>query len=204
MGFTLSSVDVYAKLIGLYPESYRRRYAQPMVQTFDDMLEAEQSKIGRAAIWIRVLRDLPGSALREHITNGKGVAMSRNLKILLASVAVLLLLANGASFWFGILHARQAVGIERVTTTQLADAMKHDGFYSEYGNAALLFTGQVVATKQQGNVTIATFKTDSSYSLECQFSNIQLNIGQSISVAAPGGNASRLVNGVLLHDCMQN
>ncbi len=198
-----SSIGMYAKLVELYPKSYRQRYGQPMIQTFDDMLEAEQSKTGRLLIWARVLRDLPGSALKEHLTNGKGVAMSRNLKIVLVSVAAALLLANGMSYWFGILHARQAVGIERVSTTQLADAMKKDGFYSHYGNAALLFKGQVVAVKQQNNVTIATFKTHSTYLLECQFSNLKLVIGDVISVVAPGGSANRLGNGVLLHDCVR-
>lgn len=204
MGRTLRSVSIYAKLIDLYPESYSQRYRQPMIQTFDDMLEAEQSKTGKLLIWARALWDLPSSALKEHLTNREGYIMSRSLKILLVGIAVVLLLANGVSYWFGILHARQAVGIERVTTTQLADAMKNDGFYSHYGNAALLFTGQVISIKQQNAVTVATFKSDSTYSLECQFSNIKLSIGETIPVAAPGGSADRLPQGVLLHNCLRN
>ncbi|HXH26579.1 MAG TPA: hypothetical protein VNG90_01660 [Candidatus Acidoferrum sp.] len=201
--FNTRPSEFYAKLVGIYPASYRQKYGQPMVQTFDDMLEAEPSSLGKFLIWTRTLWDLPSSALKEHLTNGKGMNMSRNMKLFLAGIAIALLLANGASYWFGVLQARQGIGIERVTPTQLADAMEHDAFYSQYANSAFLFTGQVTAVQQSG-VTTATFKTDHSYSVQCQFSNTELAVGDTISVAAAGGNAVRLPHGVLLHNCLKN
>lgn len=201
----LNSTAVYAKLVGLYPAPYRKRYGQPMVQTFDDMLEAEPSQAGKLIIWARALIDLPGSILKEHITNGRGIEMSRNVKIALAAIAIVLIVANGVSFWFGILHARQAIGIERVTPTQLADAMQQDDFYSSYGNAALLFSGKVRSVQQKNGVAIATFQTDHAYALECQFPNgRQVKVGDMVSVAAPGGTAERLPHGVLLHNCTKD
>ena len=200
----LNSTGFYAKLVGLYPASYRQHYAQPMVQTFDDMLEAEPSKTGRLIIWARALWDIPSSALKEHLTNGKGIVMSRTLKMILAGIVAVLLIANGASFWFGILHGRGAVGIEKVTPVELADAMQQDHFYSSYGEAALLFSGVVTSTRQKDGVTIATFKTGTAYALECQFPNAEVKAGDMVSVAAPGGSAERLPHGVLLHNCVKN
>ena len=207
MGRTPSSspTGIYAKLVGLYPKSYRQRYGQPMVQTFDDMLEAEPSTARRAVIWARALIDLPSSVLKEHVTNGRGITMNRNTKIIITVAAFVLIFANGASFWFGNLHARQAVGIERVSPTQLADAMLHDSFYSHYGDAALLFSGKVINVQQKNTVTIATFETNSAYALECQFSGVgQIKLGDTMSIAAPGGSAERLPHGVLLHNCLKN
>lgn len=201
----LNSSGVYAKLVNMYPASYRQRYGQPMVQTFDDMLEAEPSRIGKLVIWSRALWELPGSLLKEYVTDGKGIIMSRNTKLLLTGIAAVLLLANGASYWFGILHARAAVGIEHVTPTQLADAMQQDDFYSTYANTAVLFSGHVTAIQKKDNVTIATFKTDHAFALECQFpASPQIISGESIAVAAPAGSADRLQHGVMLHNCVKN
>lgn len=202
---SLSPTTIYAKLVGLYPESYRRQYGGPMVQTFDDMLGAEPSKAKRALIWARAMIDLPSSALKEHLTNGKGIAMNRTTKIVISVVALALIFANGASFWFGNLHARQSVGIVKVSPTQLADAMQRDGFYRQYGDAAVLFTGKVVNIQQKNSVTVTTFATSSTYALECQFNGEgQIKVGDTLSVAAPGGSAERLPKAVLLHDCLKN
>jgi hypothetical protein len=176
-----------------------------MVQTFDDLLSAEPSKLGKLAIWGRALWDVPSSALKEHVTNGRGMTMNRNTKLLIAGIALVLLLANGASFWFGYLHARQTVNIERVSPAQLALAMQHDDFYSSYGDTALLFTGKVSALQHENGIMAATFQTGQAYAIVCQFPAAQHpNIGDTISVAAPGGSAERLPHGVLLRSCVEN
>jgi hypothetical protein len=197
--------ELYGKLLILYPARYRRQYEKPMVQTFDDMLKGEQSQLGRFGIWLRVLWDLPVSAAKEHITNGKDLPMNRNIKILFGGIVLLLLLANGASFWFGSLHSRQTSGIEKVSTAQIADAMQGDHFYSSYGNAGLLFTGRVTGIRQKGNTALVSFETDRPYSVTCQFVHAgQVKKGDSLSIAAPGGSAERLPHGVLLHNCLTN
>lgn len=201
----LTSRDVFAKLVNLYPAAYRRRYGKPMVQTFEDMLAAEPGKTGRLAVWVRTLRDLPKSIIKEHITDGRGFAMSRNTKLVVAGVVSILILANAVSFWFGVLHSRQDTSVQSVTTAQLADAMQQDGFYSTYGNAALLFRGKVSAVHTQGGKTVATFETGRPYVVECQFTDQKdVKIGATLSVAAPAGSAKRLPQGVLLYDCVQS
>jgi hypothetical protein len=176
-----------------------------MLQTFDDMLQAEPSKFGRLRIWIRAILDVPVSAAKEHITNREGTTMSRNMKILLGAVFVVLILGNAASWWFGNLHARRSQGVEKVTAAQLADAMQQDKFYYTYGDAAVLFKAKVARVTTGNGAALVTFSTNTSYSLVCQFPKAQdINVGQSISVAAPGGSAERQPHGVLLHNCVQN
>lgn len=201
------NVGMYKKLLLIYPKQYRHQYAQPMVQTFDDMLEGEKSQLGRIAIWARTLLDLPMSAAKEHLTNGKELEMkvTRNMKILLGGIILLLILANGFSWWEGNLHSRQTSGIEKVSLADMSDAMQNDHFYNTYGNTALLFDGKVQSVQQKGKVALVTFDTTSAYSVTCQFPYTEkINKGDNISVAAPGGTAERQPHGVLLHDCIMN
>ena len=193
-------VEVYSKLLYLYPVRYRQQYARPMVQTFDDMLDGEASKLARVAIWGRTLVDLPASATKEHLTNGANITMSRNVKIILAGVVVLLLIANIGSYWFGNLHARQVAGIQRVTPAEMADAMQQDNFYSNYGGAALLFSGTITSINEKNGMSLAVINTGRPYSVTCQFTT-PVSSGETISIAAPGGSAERLPQGVLLHNC---
>lgn len=205
MGITAKNRQTrfYARLLVIFPSRYRKRYQQPMVQTFDDMLEENSSLSGKVVVWLRTLIDLPMSALKEHLTNEGDYIMTRKMQILFGSVVVLLLLANGFSWWFGNLHSRRTSGVEKVTVAELADAMQGDHFYSTYGNTTVLFHGKVVALQQKGKVALVSFETGASYSLTCQFPRVeQIHKGENISVAAPGGTAERQPHGVLLHDCL--
>jgi hypothetical protein len=199
------SHDLYTRLLLLYPAHYRRQYGEPMVQTFDDMLADEPTRLGRASLWLRALWDIPQSAVNIYITDGKEIHMSRNTKIILTVVAAFLLLANGASFWFGTLHARQTSGVQQVTPTQLADAMQNDHFYSSYGGAALLFSGTVANVQQQNGDSLVRFSAGHTFAVTCQFAGApKIHAGQKLAVAAPGGSAERLAKGVLLHGCVQD
>lgn len=207
MGYTAKKAPggLYGKLLVLYPAPYRKRYGQPMVQTFSDMLDDQPSRLGKTIIWTKALMDLPVSAMKEHLTNGKVIPMNRNTKLFLGGIILILLLGNGVSWWYGNLHSRQTSGVEKVSVSQLAGAMQDDSFYSTYGNTALLFSGKVSSVQTQGQVALVSFQTNRPYSLSCQFPNTsQIAKGQTISVAAPGGSAERQQNGVLLHDCVEN
>jgi len=207
MGFTVKpkSSEIYGSLIHMYPQSFRNHYSTTMIQTFDDMLENERTWTGRLQVWARTLLNLPFSAAKEHATNGKEIIMNHNMKILLIGAIVAIVGVGIGSYWFGNLHAMQGAGIERVTIAQLADAMRQDEFYSDYGNAAVLFTGEISAVKSGNNATLVTFVTNRPFSVTCQFpKNIAVKTGQTISVAAPGGSADRQKQGVLLHNCLVN
>jgi hypothetical protein len=197
--------NLYATLVHIYPKTFRTRYGTTMIQTFDDMLEHEQTTLGRLKVWARTLVDLPVSAGKEHITNGKGIHMHRNMKLVLGAAIVAIILVGAGSYWAGNLHARQSIGIERVTTAQLADAMQQDTFFSSYGSAALLFQGTVSSIKYGNSATLVTFASTRPFKVVCQFpSHISTQVGQKIAVAAPGGSAERQTAGVLLHSCTIN
>jgi hypothetical protein len=199
------SITIYGSLLRLYPQSFQRHYGATMVQTFDDLLDGEQSRSGRLRVWARTLVDLPISAAKEHLTNGKDLTMNRNTKLILAGTTVVIILVGLGSFWAGNLFSRQSVGIEQVTVAQLADAMQQDYFYSSYGDAAMLFSGKVASVEARNGASLVTFTTNRPYGVTCQFPKVvTTKVGQTISVAAPGGSAERQAHGVLLHNCIEN
>ena len=201
----LKTTSLYPTLVRLYPRAFRDHFETTMVQTFDDMLENEETKYGRLKVWVRTIADLPMSAGREHITNGGEINMNRNIKLILGAATAAIIIVGAGSYWAGNLHARQNIGIEHVTTSQLGDAMQQDSFFSSYGSAALLFKGAVSTIKSGNNVTLVTFASNRPFNVACQFpTSISVKTGQTISVIAPGGSAERQKSGVLLHNCSLN
>lgn len=207
MGFIVKpkSSEVYGALIHIYPQSFQKHYSTTMIQTFDDMLEAEETSRGRFNLWMRALIDLPFSATKEHLTNGKDLVMTRNMKYIIIGALVAIVLVGLAAFWEGNLNARTTVVVERVTVAQLADAMQQDNFYSTYGDTAVLFSGKIESVKVKNNASLVTFSSSRPYTVVCQFPIAGNYIaGQTISVAAPAGSAERQPHGVLLHECIAN
>ena len=201
---TPRAVGIYRWLIRLYPVSFREYYGVTMVQTLVDMLEAEPTKIGRANIWANALFDVVKCATKEQLTHGS-VIMNGFTKLVIGFAVVAILIAGIASFWVGSLRARQSVGIVRTDVSTLADAIQQDHFYSSYGNTALLFTAKVSAVSSTSDRKLVTFTTDRAYSVTCQMSSGEnVEVGQTIAIAAPGGSAERLAAGVRLHDCLKN
>jgi len=197
--------SLYATLVRIYPQSFRTHYGTTMVQTFDDLLDSEATKIGRLKVWVRTLTDLPFSAGKEYVTNGKDITMNKTIKLILGAAVLAIFIVGAGSYWAGNLHARQSIGIEHVTASQLGDAMQQDNFFSSYGSAALLFKGMVYSIKTGNNVTLVTFATNRPFNVVCQFpANLSVKTGQTISVIAPGGSAERQKSGVLLHNCSLN
>lgn len=207
MGSTVKTKHrgIYVSLLRVYPQTFQAQYSVTMQQTFDDMLEGESTTFGRLRVWLRTFLDLPFSAAKEHITNGGELTMTRNIKLLVSCLIVAVFVVGAGSWWFGYLHARRTVGVERVTVAQLADAMQQDGFYSAYGDAAVLFNAKVDSVTQHNGAALVTFTTGRPYSVTCQFaSNVSIKSGQMVSIAAPAGSAERQSNSVLLHNCLIN
>jgi hypothetical protein len=63
---------VYSALLTLYPADFRARYSGQMVQLFTDQLHDD----GPGRSWLRAMRDIPGSALSEHLRRDRAVAHS--------------------------------------------------------------------------------------------------------------------------------
>ena len=206
MGFIVKPKpgDIYGAFIHLYPRSFQKHYGQTMQQTFVDLLEGESSKRERFGIWVRTLGELPVSAAKEHLTNGRDSDM-KNMKALLLGATIAVFMVGLAAFWAGNQNAKRAMGVVRVTSAQLADAMQQDDFYSNYGGAAVLFNGKVASVTVNNDASLVTFNTGRPFNVVCQFPEaVSYTQGQVVAVAAPAGSAERQPHGVLLHDCLAN
>jgi hypothetical protein len=193
---------LYGNLLRLYPAPFRQQYGEPMSQTFADMLEDQTSQSGRFLVWARTLVNLPFSALGQHMNLKGGTEMTRKMVSLFGAGLLALIIVAIGSFWFGHIRAEQTVGIARVPVSRLGNAMQQDHFYSDYGNAAVLFNAPVTSLNKQKGLYTVGFRTQSSYSVTCQFATSpQAKVGQSLSLIAPGGRAVRQPHGVLLRGC---
>jgi len=67
-----SRYSVYARLLMLYPASYRQQYSDQMLQTLEDMLD-HTSGIERQLIWLKVLGELPFSVARQQYSYLGGI-----------------------------------------------------------------------------------------------------------------------------------
>ena len=71
------------------------------------------------------------------------------------------------AFFLGDKHATDGMSIKRVTATEIANAMKDDRFYADYGPSTLLVAGTVSSLSMRGGDVIAEFATDSSFQTLC-------------------------------------
>ena len=56
--------NFYARLVKLYPEAYRERFEEELLQVFEDMYAARQSAF---RFWSKVLWDTLSTAFRENL-----------------------------------------------------------------------------------------------------------------------------------------
>ena len=117
--------------------------------------------------------------------------------ILLAGVYV-------AANWIGDLQSLKAVTLERVTPTQVAEAMKNDQFFSDYRTTVLIMQGTVVSVDTNKKKSIVRFETNSSFSTSCSFDKAPRTIlpGTSITVLSVGADATRQPHGAQLGRCI--
>jgi hypothetical protein len=117
--------------------------------------------------------------------------------ILLAGVYVA---ANG----IGDLQSLKAVTLERVTPTQVAEAMKNDQFFSDYRTTVLIMQGTVVSVDTSKKKSIVRFETNSSFSTSCSFDKAPRTIlpGTSVTVLSVGADATRQPHGAQLGRCI--
>ncbi len=81
----INTIKIYRLLLNLYPKSYLKEYKTLMEQTFKDMLR--ENKTSRT--WFRILKELPGSLLHEHMENIKGgTTMIAKNKIYISTVVI--------------------------------------------------------------------------------------------------------------------
>ena len=57
---------VYAKLLSLYPASYRNRYGKQLLQAIADMVDDAPSASEKCIVWLRICLDFPITVCKEH------------------------------------------------------------------------------------------------------------------------------------------
>lgn len=86
---------IYAKLLLLYPPSFRQQYGEQLLQTLADMIDDVPSKKEKMAVWLRISWDLPVTICKEHfqlIGEFMDVNKEQNITRITIVSAVLLLL----------------------------------------------------------------------------------------------------------------
>jgi uncharacterized protein (UPF0305 family) len=63
-------LSTYKQALKLLPPAYRDHYAEPMIQTLEDMLKDQSSSVARAQVWLRTMADLPITASYQYIHEG--------------------------------------------------------------------------------------------------------------------------------------
>ncbi len=126
--------------------------------------------------------------------------MTRRLVAVLAVSSVIVGTACLA-FFVGYRHARGATSIDRVTASEIANAMKADRFYADYGHRVLLVDGIVSSVSVRGSESIVSFKTGSSFQAKCALGVLptSLRVDKPITVIAVADDAEREPSAVLLH-----
>jgi hypothetical protein len=109
-----------------------------------------------------------------------------------------------AAYWIGDLQSLRSVTLERVTPTQVAEAMKSDQFFSDYRTTVLIMQGTVVSVDTNKKTSIVRFETNSSFSTSCSFDKAPRIIlpGTSITVISVGADATRQPHGAQLGRCI--
>lgn len=118
--------------------------------------------------------------------------------------ALLLMVTAVLAFFLGDKHATGGMSIKRVTATEIANAMKDDRFYADYGQSTLLVNGTVSSLSMRGSDVIAELTKDSSFQALCDLGAHPFisRTGEWITVIAEGAGAERQPSAVFLHDCV--
>jgi len=114
-----------------------------------------------------------------------------------------LVVVGAAVFFLGGKHAVETMSIKRASANELAEAMKHDHFFSSYKENTLLVQGIVVSADPKSGGGMVSLRTGSTFSLTCDLGDQPMNvhIGDTVKVLAEGASAERQPSGVLLRGC---
>lgn len=119
--------------------------------------------------------------------------------VLLGSVGAV----GALTFYFGDSHALKNLTIRRVSADNVASAMHHDEFYSDFRENTLFVTGSVAAISDQHSRRTIQFTTSGNFKTLCQLKLKQpaLFVGERITVVTEAYTAVRRPSAVLLDNC---
>ena len=137
------------------------------------------------------------------VTTSGAAGLTRiRLAATLAGVAILLV-AAGAGYAIGLENGRAGMTVRQVTATQVANAMRDDQFYSDFGGNTLVMHGIVQSVGVRGTDEIVEIRNQSSYRTQCDIGPQRPAItpGDKVVVVVEAESAERQANAVLLMRC---
>lgn len=63
-------VAIYKLALKMLPSAYREQYAEPMVQTLEDMIADQHTQIAKWNVWLRTMIDVPITTARQYAQVG--------------------------------------------------------------------------------------------------------------------------------------
>ena len=128
-----------------------------------------------------------------------------NNKPFVISLTIGILVLGGLIIaWQSSLYTLNHMSFKKVTTTQLAAAMRQDEFWSSNRFNTLIFEGRVKSISIGSNKTTLGLVTADTYGTSCEIKSpsSKFKVGESYKFAAETYQAERQPNGVLLHNCI--
>ncbi len=126
-------------------------------------------------------------------------------RLIAAGIALtfVIVVTAGAAFFLGTRYAQGNLSIKRVTATDLANAMKEDRFYADYGANSLLVSATISSLTTHTDDVVIGLKTDSSFQTLCDLGTDvpSHHVGDRVTVVAEGGSAQRQPSAVRLTGC---
>jgi hypothetical protein len=118
-------------------------------------------------------------------------------------VVIVIMLLMGFYF-LGDKYALDHLSVRQITPTQAANAMKNDHFWASYRENILVIHGSVNSITQSSDAALVRFKTNSTYSAVCSFTNpsVKISKGQNIQILTIAYAAQREPSGVKFHTCL--
>lgn len=145
--------NIYANLLGLYPASYRRRFAEPMQQTFSDLcherVQAGEGLFGfamgtYAGTFIEIIKEhIKGVVMSSKATKMKIFAAVAGVSVLVVAAVFIVIgnrpsIAQSISPYSSLEQARELSKGQKepclMDTQQAHDAVKKDDVMFEFGD----------------------------------------------------------------------
>ena len=105
------SVRLYERLLAIYPAKFRAEFGPAMVQLFRDQCRDAWNHSrgkGMALLWLRVLKDLVKTSLKEHMTRSDASSRVVFLRVFVAVFACACVFSVCETFWTGRIYSSTA------------------------------------------------------------------------------------------------
>jgi hypothetical protein len=130
--------------------------------------------------------------------------LAENKSLITLSIIIVLFVIASASFFLGWRNTLNSLTIKTITSTEAANSMKDDNFYSNYDENTLIVHGVISSLQKNKSSDIVGLVTNSTYKTYCNVSSVSstLKIGEKITLVAIAATAERDPQGVTFTNCL--